>query len=301
MVPQRAAQLPAGRAEGEPPQQGGQGLRRPAQAAQALGQVEAGLLLVFHPAQAPVQKLPELPGGLLLPAVGGQLPGVVKLLPGQEGAFRFHVFQNPQVPVRVPRACFFVGDRGVPVEDLPRRGDGLVDRALPDKARLPPQEPLPEVGEAGPARPVAPGVVGEHHHVRVRGQGRLQPEKPLPVLGEQYVVGVQPQAVVLGGLGKGEVPGGGKVVLPGEVVDQGRVPPRDLPGLVAAARIHDDHLLRQALYRLQAAGQGGFLVFYDHAQADGGHRRAPFRVCKGGPQPAPGQKGLRWWGCPRSG
>ena len=47
------------------------------------------------------------------------------------------------------------------------------------------------------------------------------PAEALPVGLLQHVVGVHPQAVLLGGLGKGKIPGLGEIPHPGEVVHLG--------------------------------------------------------------------------------
>ena len=148
------------------------------------------------------------------------------------------------------------------------RDDALVHRPHPAKAGLPPHQPLPPAPKAAPAPAVKAGVIGQHHQVafsvgqRTEGSGSGL---------RQQIVGVQPEQVVHGALGKGKVPGGGKVIPPGEIADLGTIGGPDLPGPVPGAGVRQDDLVHPAPDPVQAAAQHRFLVPDDHAQADGSH------------------------------
>ena len=129
---------------------------------------------------------------------------------------------------------------------------------------------------SGAALCVKGNVVGQHHHVDVGRQGGFQLGKPLPVLGSEDIIGVQPQAILLGGFGKGKVPGLGKVLHPGKGVHLGAQVLGPLYRGVLAAGVHHNDLVHQPLDGLQAPGQGVLLIFNDHAQADGDQKTPPF-------------------------
>ena len=153
-----------------------------------------------------------------------------------------------------------------------------MDSAAPPQPRQPPDKPLPVIGEGGRAGLIKGGVVGQHHHVGMGRQGGFQLEEAGAVLGVQHVVGVHPQAVLLGGLGKGKIPGLGEIPHPGEVVHLGPGLLGQLHGAVRAAGVHHNDLLHQALDGFQAPGQQGLLVFHNHAQADSDQWAPPCSV-----------------------
>ena len=123
---------------------------------------------------------------------------------------------------------------------------------------------------------VKAGVIRGHDHRDGGVQGLLQGEKGGPVLLQQYVVRVQPQAVVHRRMGEGFVSGGGKVVPPEKVDDPRGKVGGDFLCAVGGAGIHDDDFIRQTSGAFQAAFQHILLVFHDHAQTDAHHIGASF-------------------------
>ena len=108
--------------------------------------------------------------------MGRQLPGVVKLLPGRELLpLGEQALENAQVPVGVAGAGFPMGNsRAVPSDHIPYRGHRLVDSPPEGQPGKPPDEPLPVVGEHGPAPFVKGGVIGQHHHIGLGGKRLFQ-------------------------------------------------------------------------------------------------------------------------------
>ena len=66
-------------------------------------------------------------------------------------------------------------------------------------------------------------------------------------------------------MGKRSIPGGGKVVLPGELKNLAGKPGGDLPGTVRGAGVHHNNLIYQASNTFQTPCQHILLIFYDHA------------------------------------
>ena len=72
-------------------------------------------------------------------------------------------------------------------------------------------------------------------------------------------------------MGKGFVPGGGKVILPGKVKDLIGKVGGNLPGPIGGAGVHNDNLVHEASHTLQTALQHIFLILYNHTQTDAYH------------------------------
>ena len=169
-----------------------------------------------------------------------------------------------------------VGNGEIPIQNGSNRRDDLVDGSHPTHAGPVFDEPLPIVGEGHPAAPVEAGVVGGHDHRNGGIQALFQGQKGRLILLQQHVVGVQPHAVVHGRMGKGLVPGGGKVVTPGEVIDLIGKAAGDLFRAVGGAGVYNNDLVHQIHRAFQAALQHVLLIFYDHTQADAYHSGTSF-------------------------
>ena len=118
-------------------------------------------------------------------------------------------------------------------------------------------------------------MVGEGHGVHSLRERFLESQKGGKVFRQEHIVCIEPHNEVHRGLGKGEIPRGGKIVDPCKIVDFIGVVRRNFLGVIAAARIGDDDFVNTRADAVQAPRKHGFLVFDDHTQADGSHTQSP--------------------------
>ena len=162
--------------------------------------------------------------------------------------------------------------RRVTVKEISRRRDHLVDPSLPAEAFVPSDHPLPVVGKGRNTLFVKGNVIGHHHHIHLWGQGAFELTQFLLILRFYDIVGIQPQAVIPVGLGKGKIPCRRKIILPGKIINLLGVSFGNLPGIVGAPRIHHYDFIHNLLDTFQTSGQYLLLVFDNHAKTDAGQR-----------------------------
>ena len=281
MLPDVAADLCARRIVLEGAQQRGKRRTRLFHRVAAPGEVAAGLDVVFDPAASPVQERLKHADGVGIAAVVVELARVVELVARRELSLCGELlFVDAQVARRVGGTQLAVGNGGVPVNDDARGGDRLMHRSRPAVIGAVADDPFAVVGEGGLAVRVERRVVAEHDDVGGGVEGAFELEQRAAVCFQKDVVRVEPHAVFHLRLGEGKIPRGGKVVGPREVIDLVGIPPRDLPGRVGGAGVHNDDLVRRVRRAFEAAGEDVLLVLDDHAQADGDHGTLLYRFCR---------------------
>jgi hypothetical protein len=114
-------------------------------------------------------------------------------------------------------------------------------------------------------------VVALRHHDRIQILAGDQLANARVILAGDRLVGIERQDPVAGGLFEREVPREAEVVLPLDVKQAGAECARDLHRPIGAAGIDEDDFVRELTHRLEAAGEVGFLVFRDQADAERGH------------------------------
>ena len=165
-----------------------------------------------------------------------------------------------------------VGDGDIGIYNVTFLGDHFMNGADPSISHFPTEKPFPVIGKSGISIFVKGYVVLHHHHIGFWGERAFQLQKFFSVLIQKYIVCIQPENIILCGLGEGVVAGCGKIVFPGEGVDCG-VLSSDMSSGIAGAGIHYYDFIRYSPDAFYAAGQNVFLIFYDHTKADLYHRR----------------------------
>ena len=118
---------------------------------------------------------------------------------------------------------------------------------------------------------VGAGVAGTSHDVSRRLVPPQSVEHHLelrPLVRIDHIVGVEPEDIIAGGVGKRLVPRRREVVDPGEREHAGLEGAGDLDRLIVRSGIDDHDFIEDPAYRFQALRQVILLVSYDHRQAD---------------------------------
>ena len=132
-----------------------------------------------------------------------------------------------------------------------------------------------EVKQAG-CIAIQPGYVGEAagfaadiHERQAPGHdgGVLQGERQFfPAVGGQFLVRIQHENPIAGGVFQSGVAGGAEIIAPDKVMHLRAVFPGDRDGAVGRAGVHHHNLGGETVDGLQAAGEEALLIFNDETQ-----------------------------------
>ncbi len=155
----------------------------------------------------------------------------------------------------------------ISINYLPFGRNRLMYRPLPTHCPIIADNPLTIIRKGDISLRVKTNIIRQHHHIHLRPQPGFQILKLLPVGRQQNIIRIQPHTIGTAGLSKGCISGRSKIVNPGEIKNPLRISSSNFFSAILRASIHNNNLIHQIIYRLQAAAQHIFLIPHNHTQA----------------------------------